>query len=319
MSMDPGGTNSSACGQLERTKIYVPVKMTTYDPDSSSIPDDGPFTASNHPLHQPHRRYLHRLPHTAFARAATTSTVSATTTTAATACTACSTLAETFQCTRCPLTLCHSCVELITSPLIRGNLGLLVSRVARWKFGFSSTFLARVGGLKPVEELRVEYEAKVLLGGGSLLRCEVKEWDSEDDEDDTESDSGSSSNCFSADKDIEEGGIDGGAVVSDDMDRLDLGMPALVRQSREVVVRSSIRRGLGEAEDSTKTGRRRSESDDCSVVTSPASIGRAVRKTREQRAREVISMMKEEVVDQTTKGMAMLWEFVPVELRKARS
>ncbi|KAF8243423.1 hypothetical protein K440DRAFT_668786 [Wilcoxina mikolae CBS 423.85] len=86
------------------------------------------------PLSQSYRSLLHKFPHTSFVCHSSVPGL----------CTSCDSIAsQLHRCTTCPLTLCTSCRDVITSPLVRGNLRSLISIVARWKLGYSASFLAR--------------------------------------------------------------------------------------------------------------------------------------------------------------------------------
>ncbi|KAA8911849.1 hypothetical protein FN846DRAFT_904050 [Sphaerosporella brunnea] len=79
-------------------------------------------------LNLPYRDYLHKLPHTQYTRMASGGV-----------CIACDGPAARYKCSRCTLLLCRGCKDIM--PRVGGDMLRLISRVARWKLGYSKKYL----------------------------------------------------------------------------------------------------------------------------------------------------------------------------------
>ncbi|CUS15331.1 unnamed protein product [Tuber aestivum] len=84
-----------------------------------------------------YKRYLHKLPHSAFFVVKNHSESAA--------CMACdeAPCMALNQCTKCDLQLCSACAFILVHGNCRGNLKRLIAQVARWKLGYSVEFLER--------------------------------------------------------------------------------------------------------------------------------------------------------------------------------
>ncbi|KAA8909535.1 hypothetical protein FN846DRAFT_888896 [Sphaerosporella brunnea] len=162
---------------------YAASTMTSTSIDLHTLLPDVAAVAKPHPLSHRYRHFLHKTPHTQFYAFPDCPG----------ACTACETETPMLhKCTRCALLLCVPCRDLITSQLIRGNLRLLVSRVARWKLGFSGAMLKReaeeaqrMGACERRRRLERSDSDSSSASASSSLRLEVFNWMlwDEDDED----------------------------------------------------------------------------------------------------------------------------------------
>ncbi|KAG0634589.1 hypothetical protein HOY80DRAFT_985722 [Tuber brumale] len=84
-----------------------------------------------------YKRYLHKLPHSAFFVVKNHSESAACMACDETPCMALN------QCTKCDLQICSACVFILVRGNCRGNLKRLIAQVARWKLGYSVEFLER--------------------------------------------------------------------------------------------------------------------------------------------------------------------------------
>ncbi|PWW74518.1 hypothetical protein C7212DRAFT_345897 [Tuber magnatum] len=84
-----------------------------------------------------YKRYLHKLPHSAFFVVKNHSESAACMACDETPCMALN------QCTKCDLQLCSACAFILVHGNCRGNLKRLIAQVARWKLGYSAEFLER--------------------------------------------------------------------------------------------------------------------------------------------------------------------------------
>jgi hypothetical protein len=181
---------------------------STSSSDLQTLPDAPPLVGAvpvkPHPLSHDYRHYLHKTPHTHFYSFPDSPGV----------CTACD--SETpmrHKCIRCALLLCVPCRDLITSPLLRGNLHGLISRVARWKMGFSGELLkreaeeARVGG-DLSRRRRLERCESDSSCSSSSLRLEVFNWMLWDEEDEDLESDGSEDSVYDSDYDADRSDAD---------------------------------------------------------------------------------------------------------------